>query len=92
MVIVDLPPLVSGADRLIASSLLDGVVIVGEWGKSPMDMLKDLVRSLRASKANIIGLVMTNVRVGEGQPQQAGNTAFRLNHKPAMLPSGVAVL
>lgn len=61
-VIVDLPPLTSGADRLSVASLFDGVVVVAEWGGTPVDMFSELVRSLHASKASIIGAVLTNVR------------------------------
>jgi uncharacterized protein involved in exopolysaccharide biosynthesis/Mrp family chromosome partitioning ATPase len=63
VVIVDLPPLTAGADALAITSLLDGVVVVAEWGRTPVDMLKELVQALRASNASIIGLLMTKVRM-----------------------------
>jgi uncharacterized protein involved in exopolysaccharide biosynthesis/Mrp family chromosome partitioning ATPase len=62
MIIVDLPPLTSGSDWLAVSSLLDGVILVAEWGKTPVDVLGELVRSMHASKTSIIGVVMTKVR------------------------------
>lgn len=63
MVVVDLPPLTSGIEKLAIGPLLDGVIIVAEWGKTPMDMVSELSRSLRATKTSIIGVVMTKVRI-----------------------------
>jgi Mrp family chromosome partitioning ATPase len=63
MIIVDLPPLASGIDRLAVSPLLDGVILVAEWGQTPVDVLGELVRSLHVNQTLIIGVVMTKVRV-----------------------------
>ena len=62
MVIVDLPPLTSGSDRLAVTSLFDGVVLVAESGRTPVDLFGELVRSMHISNTSIIGVVMTNVR------------------------------
>jgi uncharacterized protein involved in exopolysaccharide biosynthesis/Mrp family chromosome partitioning ATPase len=62
MIIVDLPPLSSGAEKLAISATLDGVVLVVEWGKTPLDLVLELSRSLQANKAPIIGVLMTKVR------------------------------
>ena len=63
IVIVDLPTLESGADDLIVGSVLDGVVVVAEWGKTHVDALMELVRTLQASKAQILGVLLTKARV-----------------------------
>jgi uncharacterized protein involved in exopolysaccharide biosynthesis/Mrp family chromosome partitioning ATPase len=63
LVLIDLPSLSCGPDRLTSASSLDGVIVVAEWGETPRDLLDQLVRTLHASKASIIGLVMTNVRI-----------------------------
>jgi uncharacterized protein involved in exopolysaccharide biosynthesis/Mrp family chromosome partitioning ATPase len=62
MIIVDLPPLSSGAEKLAISATLDGVVLVVEWGKTPLDLVLELSRSLQANKAPIIGVLLTKVR------------------------------
>ncbi|MDG4879458.1 GNVR domain-containing protein [Mesorhizobium sp. WSM4935] len=59
MVIVNLPTLASGADELIVGSVLDGVVIVAEWGKTHVETLRELVRTLQASKTPILGVLLT---------------------------------
>jgi uncharacterized protein involved in exopolysaccharide biosynthesis/Mrp family chromosome partitioning ATPase len=61
IVIVDLPSMTVGIDRFPASSALDGVIVVTEWGKTPVDVLGELVRSLHANKTRIIGVVMTSI-------------------------------
>ena len=62
MIIVDLPPLTSGAEKLAISSQLDGVLLVVEWGRTPVDLVLELSRSLQANKAPIVGVLMTKAR------------------------------
>ncbi len=62
-IIVDLPTLESGADDLIVGSVLDGVVIVAEWGKTHTDTLQELVRTLQASRTPILGVLLAKARV-----------------------------
>jgi uncharacterized protein involved in exopolysaccharide biosynthesis/Mrp family chromosome partitioning ATPase len=62
IIIVDMPPLTSGADRLAISSLLDGVIVAVEWGKTPAGLVTELARTLQASKASLIGVLLTKVR------------------------------
>jgi Mrp family chromosome partitioning ATPase len=63
IVIVDLPSLESGVDDLIVGSVLDGVVVVAEWGKTHVDTLRELVRTLQASRTPILGVLLTKARV-----------------------------
>ncbi|PLP56599.1 ATPase [Mesorhizobium loti] len=62
-IIIDLPTLESGADDLIVGSVLDGVVIVAEWGKTHVDTLQELVRTLQASRTPILGVLLAKARV-----------------------------
>jgi uncharacterized protein involved in exopolysaccharide biosynthesis/Mrp family chromosome partitioning ATPase len=62
IVIVDMPALESGADDLIVGSVLDGVVVVAEWGKTHVDTLRELLRTLQASRAQILGVLLTQAR------------------------------
>lgn len=62
IVIVDMPTLGSGADDLIVGSVLDGVVVVAEWGKTHVDTLQELVRTLQASRTQILGVLLTKAR------------------------------
>ncbi|PDT83709.1 Wzz/FepE/Etk N-terminal domain-containing protein [Sinorhizobium sp. BJ1] len=62
VIIVDLPPFTSGVHALTASSALDGVLVVVEWGKTPVDLAVELSRILQVTKTSVIGVVMTKVR------------------------------
>nr|WP_234943650.1 polysaccharide biosynthesis tyrosine autokinase [Sinorhizobium meliloti] len=62
IIIVDLPPSTSGVNGLAAASVLDGVVVVAEWGKTPLDLVVELSRMLQVTKASVIGVVLTKVR------------------------------
>jgi Mrp family chromosome partitioning ATPase len=61
LILVDLPPLNPVVDGLAISSLLDGVVLVVEWGKTPLEILADTVRSLQIAQACVLGIVITKV-------------------------------
>lgn len=60
MVIVDLPAFESGPDRLAVGAVLDGVVVVAEWGKTQSDTLGDVARSLQASRTELLGVLLAN--------------------------------
>ena len=61
MVIVELPPTTLGVDAFPMESVLDGVVIVAEYGKSRVDALADLLNSLMAMRVSVLGAVIMNV-------------------------------
>jgi uncharacterized protein involved in exopolysaccharide biosynthesis/Mrp family chromosome partitioning ATPase len=62
IVIVDLPSLASGPDRLAVGSVLDGVVVVAEWGKTHVETLRELARNLQASRTQLLGVLLANSR------------------------------
>ncbi|EHK54163.1 GumC family protein [Allomesorhizobium alhagi] len=62
IVIVDLPTLANGSDGLAAGSVLDGVVMAAEWGRTQIDTLRELASTVKASRTTIIGVLLTNVR------------------------------
>ncbi|MBZ9743493.1 MULTISPECIES: GumC family protein [unclassified Mesorhizobium] len=78
IVIVDLPTLESGADDLIVGSVLDGVVVVAEWGKTHVDTLRELVRTLQASNTPILGVLLTKARAmtSKHRPVATKRSAF----------------
>ncbi|WP_394886084.1 GumC family protein (plasmid) [Mesorhizobium sp. AaZ16] len=78
IVIVDLPTLASGADRLAVSSALDGVVMVAEWGQTHVETLRELVRTLQASRTTILGVLLTKARAmaSKSRRHEAGRGMF----------------
>lgn len=61
LVILDLPPLNAMADGLAVSPLLDAVVLVAEWGETPLQLLAETSHVLSSAQANLLGVVITKV-------------------------------
>lgn len=62
VVIVELPPFSSGAEGLAVCPLLDGVIVVAQWGVTSLDQLEDLTQTLRNTNSPVLGVLMTRVR------------------------------
>ncbi|MET3580239.1 uncharacterized protein involved in exopolysaccharide biosynthesis/Mrp family chromosome partitioning ATPase [Mesorhizobium robiniae] len=62
VVIVELPPLSSGAEGLAVCPLLDGVIVVAQWGVTSLDQLEDLTQTLKNTNSSVLGVLMTRVR------------------------------
>lgn len=77
MVIVDLPPFTCGSEELAVTPLLDGVILVAEFGRTPVDLFGELVRSMHASKTSIIGVLMTNTRIRSTKDYGGGRRRAR---------------
>jgi succinoglycan biosynthesis transport protein ExoP len=60
-VIIDMPPLGPVVDGLEMSAQFDGVVIIAEWGKTPVAVIEEASHALRAARARILGVVITKV-------------------------------
>jgi len=63
-VIVDLPALSGVIDARAVAPLLDGCILVVEWGRTPIDAVKDALNLLRASNATVYGIVLNGVDEG----------------------------
>ncbi len=62
MVVVNLPPLDSGADRLKIAGALDGTLVVTEWGRTPIELVRELLSSLQTHDAHVLGVLLTKVK------------------------------
>ncbi|CAH2407851.1 Tyrosine-protein kinase Wzc [Mesorhizobium escarrei] len=62
IVIVELPPFSSGAEGLALCPLLDGVIVVAQWGVTSLDQLEDLTQTLKNTNSSVLGVLMTRVR------------------------------
>ncbi|KMO37429.1 hypothetical protein VQ02_13450 [Methylobacterium variabile] len=61
VVIVDLPPVGRSAAVLALAPLLDGVVLMTEWGRTPLRTLTEACETLEHARARILGTVTTEV-------------------------------
>ncbi len=59
MIVVDLPPVNPVVDGVSIAALLDGVVVVAEWGRTPLELLAEVTATLNTAQANVLGVVIT---------------------------------
>lgn len=60
-VIIDLPPLVPVVDARASAYLIDGFVLVVEWGKTSSDALRRALRNSRPVSQKLVGSVLNKV-------------------------------
>jgi Mrp family chromosome partitioning ATPase/capsular polysaccharide biosynthesis protein len=58
IVLVDMPPLASGADVRAAAPVLDGVLLVLKWGATDSDLVRQAFQSTGEARAKFIGAVL----------------------------------
>ncbi len=64
VVLLDTPPVLAVSDAVIVSSLADSTVFVVRAGKTTRRSLQRAIEEVRRSKADIIGVVFNEVRMG----------------------------
>ena len=60
-IFIDMPPLSPVVEGLSIGAVLDGILVVSEWSRTPMQLLRDLTRKLREINANILGILINKV-------------------------------
>lgn len=63
IVIFDAPPVLAVADPVVMSTLVDGVLLVFKPGKTTVITARQTVRSLQRVGANIIGVVLNDIKM-----------------------------
>ena len=64
VVIVDLPPIEQAIDVLPALPPLDFLIVIAEWGSTPIDAVAEAIRIADAFGTPLLGVVLTKVRRG----------------------------
>jgi Mrp family chromosome partitioning ATPase len=62
-VIVDLPPLAPVVDARAISTLLDGVILVVEWGRTPADVVKHALNTAPNVHDALLGVVLNKTNM-----------------------------
>jgi Mrp family chromosome partitioning ATPase/capsular polysaccharide biosynthesis protein len=57
-IILDLPPLERLPDAIAVSPIVDGFVVVCEWGRTPRFLIEDAVDSLKSHEGTVIGAIL----------------------------------
>ena len=62
-IVVDSPPIFAVADALILSTVVKGVILVVQGGRTPRDMIQRAFKSLIELNAPVLGAVLNNVNI-----------------------------
>lgn len=62
-ILIDSAPIAAVTDPLIISSYVDGVVLVIQSGKTPIDVIKNSAEKLKQVSANILGTILNSVEI-----------------------------
>jgi capsular exopolysaccharide synthesis family protein len=63
-ILIDLPALREVPDARVIGPLLSSCIIVAEWGRAPVDGLRDAIEMLQMSRIPLIGVVINKVDDG----------------------------
>jgi capsular exopolysaccharide synthesis family protein len=61
LIILDTPPASIVADALQLSNVVDASILLVKWASTPRHLVMDAIKKLRAAKAPLVGMVMTQV-------------------------------
>lgn len=77
LVVVDTPPAAIVADALRLSGMVDAVILLVKWASTPTQLVHDGIKKLRAAKAPLIGVVMSQVDARRYQSYGYGPLAYQ---------------
>ena len=60
-IILDSAPLLSAADSLVLSKIVDGTIVVAKAGQTTYDALAHALKSLKDMKAHMLGVVINSI-------------------------------
>jgi polysaccharide biosynthesis transport protein len=72
-IVLDLPPLAPVVDVRAGSAIVDGFVLVIQWGKTPIPTVQRTLKSAQTVQYKLLGAILNNVdlrtmrRYGRGQ-------------------------
>lgn len=77
LIVYDSPPVLLFADALLLSSNVDGVILIYNVGKMARSALKRTKDQLISVKANILGVVLNDIKASEMEPGYGYYYAYR---------------
>lgn len=83
LVLIDSPPVLAVTDAVVLSTMAAGVVMVVGQGETRNDALAAAVQKLRGAGANLLGVVMNNVKLSDGNSHYY-NRYYRYESKVAL--------
>ncbi len=75
-IIIDLPAMEAVSDAQIAAQLVDGLLLVVEWGRTPKDLVLEWLNSGGIDERNILGVILNKVDMKMLRSYPVGNQGF----------------
>jgi succinoglycan biosynthesis transport protein ExoP len=75
-IIIDLPAMEAVSDAQIAAQLVDGLLLVVEWGRTPKNLVLEWLNSGGIDERNILGVVLNKVDMNMLRSYPVGNQGF----------------
>ncbi len=72
LIIIDLPPVTAVTDAIVASHLVDGMIVVVRSGHAVRGGLADTMRQLSLAEAHVLGFVFNGAHAGEKKYYKKG--------------------
>jgi len=66
-IVLDSPPILGFADSIILSTFVDGIILVVQGGKTPIETLQRAKDALNQVNAKILGVVINRVDIGRNE-------------------------
>jgi capsular exopolysaccharide synthesis family protein len=60
-IVIDTPPIIPASDALILAPFVDGTLLIARAGKTNRQLVKKAVDQIKASKANLLGVVLNEL-------------------------------
>lgn len=76
VVVIDSAPLLAVSDAAILSQLVDGVLMVVRWERTPRAVVQNALAALRQANAPLLGAVLTRVNVRKHARYRYGDMAY----------------
>jgi polysaccharide biosynthesis transport protein len=75
-VIIDLPAMKAAPDARAISPYADSFIVVAEWGRTPVDVLREALQDLTAMQASVLGVLINKVDVGSLRRQAKSTVTY----------------
>ncbi|MBB1247570.1 Wzz/FepE/Etk N-terminal domain-containing protein [Rhizobium sp. G21] len=81
VVIIDLPAIASASDASAIAPVVDGFVLVSEWGGAPADLITSVLAGEPTIKSKLLGVAVSKTRLGKLSRYVSGASRGAYQHR-----------
>lgn len=81
VVVIDLPAITSASDASALAPVVDGFVLVAEWGGAPDDLIASVLQGEPGIRGKILGLAVTKTKLGKLRRYVSSSTRGAYQHR-----------